>query len=175
MTTTGAILGTLAIAGDRSLQRPRIRPRDVALGLGIAAALYGTFQIGDRLARRLLVSGDDEIDEIYGLRELRPKDEIAARLAAVIGPAEELYWRGLLQRSLSRAWGTIPGAALASLAYGGAHLVTGNAALVGAASVAGLYWSTLAAAGVPMAALITSHVVWDIWIFLVAPTNKRSA
>jgi hypothetical protein len=68
--------------------------------------------------------------------------------------------------------GRLPGAAAASLAYGGAHLVTGNVALIGAAGVAGLYWSVLAAMGAPMAALITSHVVWDIWIFLVAPTRS---
>jgi membrane protease YdiL (CAAX protease family) len=171
MTATGAILGALAIAGDPSFQRPRLRARDVAFGVGIAAGLYGIFQIGDKVARRLLPSGDRQIAQIYELRELRTKHEIAARLAAIVGPAEELFWRGLLQRSLSHAWGRLPGTAAASLAYGGAHLVTGNPALIGAAGVAGLYWSVLAAAGVPMAALITSHIVWDIWIFLVAPTE----
>lgn len=172
MTTTGAILGTIAIAGDRSLQRPQLRARDVALGLGIAAGLYGIFQVGDRMARRILPSGDENISDIYELRELRPKDEIALRLAAVVGPAEELFWRGLLQRSIARRWGSLPAAAAATFAYGGAHLVTGNPALIGAATVAGLYWSTLALLGVPMAALVVSHVTWDIWIFLVAPTRE---
>ena len=108
MTATGAVLGTLAIAGDRSLQRPRLRPRDVALGLGAAAGLYGAFQLGDRLARRVLPSGDENIGEIYALRDIAPKDEIALRLAAVIGPAEELFWRGLLQRSISARIGRVP-------------------------------------------------------------------
>lgn len=173
MTTTGAILGTLAIAGDRSLQRPRFRARDVALGVGIAAGLYGVFQIGDRMARRVLPSGDGNIRDIYELRDLRPKDEIALRLAAVIGPAEELFWRGLVQGSMARAFGQAPAALVSTAAYGGAHLVTGNPALIGAATVAGLYWSVCAALGVPMAALIISHVAWDIWIFLVAPTSPR--
>ncbi len=171
MTTTGAILGTLAIAGDRSLQRPRLRARDVALGLGIAAGLYGIFQVGDRMARRVLPSGAENIGHIYELRELRPKDEIALRLAAIVGPAEELFWRGLLQRSIARRWGSMPAAAAAAVAYGGAHIVTGNPALIGAASVAGLYWSAFSAVRVPMAALVVSHIVWDIWIFLVAPTH----
>ena len=172
MTTTGAILGTLAIAGDRSLQQPRLRARDVALGLGIAAGLYGVFQVGDRMARRILPSGNENIRDIYELRSLRPKDEIAMRLAAVIGPTEELFWRGLLQRSIARRWGGPPAAVAATIAYGGAHLVTGNPALIGAATVAGLYWSALALLGAPMAALIVSHVVWDIWIFLIAPTRE---
>ena len=58
-------------------------------------------------------------------------------------------------------------------AYGGAHLVTANPALIGAATVAGLYWSLLASLGMPMAALIVSHVVWDVYIFLVAPTRPE--
>ena len=172
MTTTGAILGALAIAGDRSLQRPKLRARDVMFGLGIAAGLYGIFQVGDRMARKILPAGDENIGDIYKLRELRPKDEIALRLAAVVGPAEELFWRGLLQRSIARRWGGVPAAVGATAAYGGAHLITGNPALIGAATVAGLYWSVLAFFGVPMAALIVSHVTWDIWIFLVAPTRE---
>jgi len=172
MTATGAILGALAIAGDPSLQRPRVRPKDVALGIGIAAGLYAIFQVGDRMARRALPAGDENIGDIYQLREIRPKDEIALRLAAVIGPAEELFWRGLLQRSLAERTGKNRAALVATAVYGGAHLVTGNPALIGAATVAGLYWSLLARLGAPMAALVVSHVVWDIWIFLVAPTKE---
>jgi membrane protease YdiL (CAAX protease family) len=171
MTATGAILGTLAIAGDRSLQRPRLRPRDVAVGLGTAAGLYGVFQLGDRLARRVLPSGDENIGDIYALRDIAPKDEIAVRLAAVIGPAEELFWRGLVQRSISARLGRVPGALAATAAYGGAHVVTGNPALIGAATVAGAYWSALALIGMPMPALIVSHTAWDIWIFLIASTQ----
>ena len=174
MTNTGAILGTLAIASDVSLQRPRIRGRDVALGLVIAAGLYGIFQVGDRMARRILPAGDENIGDIYQLRHLRPKEEIALRLGAVVGPAEELFWRGLIQRSAMRRFGAIPGSSLAAGAYGGAHLVTGNPALIGAATIAGIYWSIWAAVGAPMAALITSHIVWDIWIFLLAPTQAVS-
>lgn len=175
MTKTGVTLGTLAVLADAELRRARPRPRDVALGLGIAAGLYGIFRIGDRLARAAMPRGDEQISEIYALRELRPKAEIAARLAAVVGPAEELFWRGYLQRRFSSAWGRRRGALAAAAAYGGAHLVTRNATLIGAAAVAGLYWSALRALGAPMAALVVSHVVWDIWIFLVSPTEPPIA
>ena len=144
------------------------------LGFGIAAGLYGVFKIGDHLARRVLPSGGDNIADIYALRELRPRDEIAFRLAAVIGPAEELFWRGLLQRSVSRAWGPVGGAFVSAGAYGGAHLVTGNPTLIGAATTAGLWWSLFGAVGAPMAALIISHVAWDIYIFLVSPTGDTT-
>lgn len=171
MTVTGLALGSLALTTDRQLRRPRLTIGDVLLGLSSAAGLYVVFQIGDRLARRLLNQGSREIADIYALRSLRPRLEIAARLAAIIGPAEELFWRGYVMRRLVRRGGPWRGAALASALYGGAHLVAGNVTLTGAASIAGIYWSALAARGMPMPALIVSHIAWDIWIFLVAPTD----
>jgi len=164
MTATGLTLGALALAGGEG-QRLRPRPRDIPLGLLIAAGLYEIFQVGDRKAREIVPHGEAQIREIYALREIRPQGEIALRLATVIGPAEELFWRGWLQRRI----GWLPAAA----AYGGAHLASGNTTLIGAAATAGMYWGALAALGAPMTALIVSHVVWDIWIFLVRPTEPE--
>jgi membrane protease YdiL (CAAX protease family) len=174
MTKTGIALGWLSLATEPDLGRLRPRANDVALGVGSAAALYGIFQAGDRLARRLMPRGAEDIGQVYELRNLRPAPEIAARLALVIGPAEELFWRGFVQRRLASRFGRWPGAALASVAYAGAHVSTGNLTLVGAAGTAGAFWSTLAAAGFPMPALIVSHVAWDLWIFLIAPTQPAS-
>jgi len=174
MTATGVILGGLAMATDSRLRRPRLGLRDVLLGLLSAAGLYAVFQVGDRLARRLLRQGGQEIADIYALRQLRPQWEIAARLAAIVGPAEELFWRGYVMRPLTRRLGKWRGAAVASALYGGAHVVTGNLTLTGAATIAGLYWSVLGALGLPMPALIVSHVAWDIWIFLVQPTDAQA-
>lgn len=165
MTLTGFLLGTMALANEAELRRLRFRERDVALGLLSAAGLYAIFQAGDRMARAVMPKGSQEIGDIYALRSLRPKSEIAKRLATIIGPAEELFWRGFVQRRIGA-----PGAAVA---YGGAHLVTGNATLIGAATVAGIYWGLLRAIGMSMPALITSHVAWDIWIFLLAPTEPE--
>jgi CAAX protease family protein len=171
MTLTGLALGSVALSAEPELRRLKPRTRDVALGLASAAGLYGVFQLGDRMARRIMPKGGDEIDQVYALRRLRPTPELAARLAFVIAPAEELFWRGFLQRRLARRFGRWRAAALASAAYGGAHVITGNLTLTGAAGVAGAYWSALAAAGMSMPALIASHVGWDIWIFLLAPTT----
>ncbi len=171
MTRTGATLGALALIGDPTLRRARPRPRDLLLGAGIAGALYAVFTVGDRTARRVLPAGGREIGDIYSLRQLRPHGELAARLALVVAPAEELFWRGLLQRALARRLGRGRGAVAASLLYGGAHLCTGNLTLIAAATVAGAGWSGLAAAGAPMPSLIVSHSIWDVWIFLVQPTQ----
>src|SRR5438552_16257688 len=92
MTTTGFTLGALALASGEA-ERVRPRWRDIPLGIVIAMGLFAVFQVGDRQARRVMPRGDAQIKEIYALREIRPKEEIAIRLATVIGPAEELFWR----------------------------------------------------------------------------------
>jgi len=171
MTRTGIGLGGLAVLLSGPARRARIHPWHVPLGLLSAGILYLTFQAGDRFARRYVPSGDAEIREIYALRTLRPRPEIAARLATVIGPAEEVFWRGLVQAALMRRFGRWRGAALAAGAYGGVHLTSGNFTLIGAAGVAGAHWCALYAAGLPLGVLIVSHVAWDVWIFLVQPTG----
>ncbi|MFI5259042.1 MAG: CPBP family intramembrane glutamic endopeptidase [Candidatus Limnocylindrales bacterium] len=172
MTATGLMLGGLALATNPSLRRTRIGAREVVAGLASAAALYGTFKIGDRFARRFVPGGDDQIRDIYSLRDLSPRQETAARLVTIIGPAEELFWRGLVQESLMRRYGRWTGATMAAVAYSAVHVTTGNFTLMGAAGVAGAHWSALYAAGVPIGALIVSHCAWDVWIFLVQPTGE---
>ena len=100
----------------------RIRPRDVPLGLG--AGRTALRHVRRRRPVRAAVRA-----------RRRPRDprastrcgrcgrasEIAARLAFVIGPAEELFWRGIVQEALMRRFGRWPGAALAAMAYGGVH------------------------------------------------------
>ena len=43
MTWTGLTLGSLALLTSRPARRVRVGPSEIALGLGSAAALYGTF------------------------------------------------------------------------------------------------------------------------------------
>jgi hypothetical protein len=175
MTWTGIGLGSFALITSSRSRRLRPQWWHLPAGLASAGALYLTFRVGDRFARQFVPGGDAQIRDIYALRTLRPKPEIAARLALLVGPAEEIFWRGLVQSALMRRYGRWPGAALAALAYGGVHVVTGNFTLMGAAGVAGAHWCTLYAAGVPLGALIVSHTTWDIWIFLVQPTGEIDA
>jgi membrane protease YdiL (CAAX protease family) len=174
MTSTGLALGGLALAAEPALRRTRIRPRDVAAGLVSAGVLYLIFQIGDRLARLIMPQGGAEIEAIYSLKKLRPRPELMARLGFIIGPAEELFWRGFVQERLMGYYGRLTGTILGTAAYGGAHLVSGNMTLIGAASIAGAFWGGLFGLGVPLGALIVSHIVWDIVIFLIAPTMQLS-
>lgn len=171
MTATATVLGSVARTRREAPVGLRLRLRHVVQGTAIAAGLYGVFRVGDAAARRVLPRSAGDIDAIYGLRSGHDPKAIALRLATVIGPAEELFWRGYLQGLLSERWGRWRGSALAAGAYAAVHVPSGNPTLVGAAAVAGTYWSALAAAGVDMESLIVSHVLWDIVIFLVAPVS----
>jgi len=164
-------LGAYALAVEPALRHERPRLRDVFKGLGSAAGLYAIFQVGDRMARRIMPAGDREISGIYELRKAAPPEAIGAVLALVIGPGEELFWRGLVQRGLMRRFGRLRGTLLASSIYGGVHLVSMNLTLTGAAATAGLFWGAIYAREQRIAPMIISHVSWDIWIFLVAPTE----
>lgn len=160
-----------ALINEPSLRRERPRPRDLLTGLGSAAALYGIFQVGDRMARRIMPAGDQDIRAIYALRTSAPRPAIATALALVIGPGEEIFWHGFVQRNLQRRYGSVPAWLLTSAVYGAIHLVSENLTLTGAAATAGLFWGGIFAREGRLPSLILSHVSWDIWIFLVAPTE----
>ncbi len=163
-------LGTYALYANPDLRRTRLKPADIPRGIASAGALYGIFQLGDRLARRIMPNGPAEIDEIYRKRGLAPDRLIATALVVLIAPGEELFWRGLINRYLAERLGPVLGNAAGATVYGAIHLVSGNLTLTGAAGVAGAFWSLEHLGQARMAPLIVSHVAWDVWIFLVRPT-----
>jgi uncharacterized protein len=164
-------LGAYALYANPDLRTTRLKSADVARGIASAGLLYAIFQVGDRFARRVMPDGRAEIDDIYRKRGLAPDPFIAATLALLIAPGEELFWRGLVNRYLAQQLGPVVGNATGATIYGAIHLVSGNLTLTGAAGVAGAFWSLEQLAQGRMAPLIVSHVVWDVWIFLVRPTG----
>lgn len=170
MTMGAGSLGLYALGARPELRKQWPRSRDVVPGLASATGLYFLFQVGDRLARRVMPSGEEDIAGVYELRNSAPGPLIALLLAGDIGPSEELFWRGLVQEGLMRRFGRVRGAAATAVTYGLVHVVTGNLTLTAAAGVAGAYWGAEYALSPRLGPLLVSHVAWDIWIFLVAPT-----
>jgi uncharacterized protein len=164
-------LGAYALYANPDLRKTRLTPPDVVRGIASAGLLYGVFTVGDRFARKVMPSGGADIDAIYGKRGLASDAFIATSLALLIAPGEELFWRGLVNRYLAQQLGPVAGNAAGATIYGAIHLVSGNLTLTGAATVAGAFWSLQHLEDGRMASLIVSHVVWDVWIFLVRPTT----
>jgi membrane protease YdiL (CAAX protease family) len=174
MTFGAGGLGLYALVARPELLDERPQRRDLAPGLLSAAGLYCIFQIGDRMARRIMPSGAEDISSVYELRTLAPVPLIAGLLVSVIGPSEELFWRGLVQAAFVRRMGKARGTLAAAAAYGAVHLVTGNLTLTAAATTAGSYWGAEYALRERLRPLIVSHILWDVWIFLMAPTPGAS-
>ncbi|HYA49397.1 MAG TPA: type II CAAX endopeptidase family protein [Burkholderiales bacterium] len=143
--------------------------RKTAWGLASAALLYAVFASGRLAAFKLFPFAASGIASVYGLKNGASVLRIVLLLGLVIGPGEELVWRGFLQenlgRGLSRGWGF----ALTALAYALVHAASGNVMLVLAAGVCGVYWGVMYRIFRSPVLNIVSHTAWDLFIFIVRP------
>jgi len=87
----------------------------------------------------------------------------------IIGPGEELFWRGFLQRRFQIEKGPFQGFLLATLLYTGVHIGSGNVMLVLAAGICGLFWGFLYLRTGSLLLNVVSHTAWDMAIFLFFP------
>ncbi len=146
------------------------RWRWLPLGAGLAAALYGVFWLGNELAGVLLPSAHAQVGAIYQIRSGTDPRVIGLALVFLIAPAEEIFWRGFVQKNLEhcrfqRWWAVLVGAGI----YAAVHIWSGNLMLVGAALTAGLFWGSVLATSGNLWPGILSHAVWDVAVFLLWP------
>ncbi len=142
--------------------------RMAAAGVAAAAVLYGIFYVGNAAARWLLPGAPGHISQVYELKTGTNRWLIGLLLLAVIGPGEEILWRGYIQRRLVGLAGRL-GLPLAVAAYGAVHIPSGNPLLVAAALVCGAYWAMLYHRFDALWLNGVSHALWDIAIFLLWP------
>ncbi len=149
-------------------------PVQVLAGVAIAFALWGVFWIGDKAAAWMFGFARPEVDAVYAMKEGSPAWMIALLLLVLIGPAEEFFWRGYVQRTLGRL---LPGRRAADAAfllttavYALVHLWSFNFMLVMAALVAGAVWGLIYRLRPQLLpALILSHALWDALVFVLLP------
>ena len=136
---------------------------NVLLGIGIAVALWGVFWLGDKVSSWMFDFARPQVDSIYGMKEGESPWLLAALLLLLIGPAEEIFWRGYVQRTLSKRWNPNAGFVVATLIYALVHAGSCNFMLVMAALVVGAAWGALYRFFPNrFAAIILSHAVWDV-------------
>ena len=140
-------------------------------GLGVlaAAALYGLFLAGNALSRQILPFAGAGISEVYGFKTGAGLPRIVILMALLIGPGEELFWRGFLQRRFQAHFGGLAGWLLATAIYAVVHAGSGNPMLVLAAVVCGLFWGFLFLRTRSVWLVAVSHTVWDLAVFVVFP------
>ena len=164
----GAVIGAYGLVAQRGVLGDLFATDagDVALGVVAAAVLWAVFWIGDRLLTRLLPRLSAEVDDLYAVRGETTRARMPFVLA-VIGPAEEIFWRGLIQ---SRA-----GIAVALVAYALVHVWERKPILLVAALVGGAFWGGLYAWTGSLVAPIVSHLLWDLAIIVWFPTRRAPA
>ena len=141
----------------------------ITVGLISAFLLYGVFYAGNVLSRELFHFAGREIGNVYAFRGDASPARIALLMTLVIGPGEELIWRGFVQRHLAGRFGDIRGLVFATLFYTGVHLFTGNIMLVLAALTCGAFWGVLYMKTGSMLVNCISHTAWDLAVFILFP------
>ncbi len=171
MTTSAVVLTTLATLSCREcVTTLRFTPGQIVAGVAIAAVLWGVFWVGDKVSQLMFSFARPEVDMIYGMKTGTDPVVVGLLLLLIIGPAEELFWRGFVQRSLSARWGADAAFAVTLVLYTVIHVWAFNVMLLLAALVVGGCWGLLYRLR-PQAlpALIVSHAVWDVCAFVLFP------
>ncbi len=148
----------------------RFSPFNILLGVVIAASLWGVFWIGEWCSTALFDFARPQVDNIYGMKEGESHWLLTFLMLFLIGPAEEIYWRGYVQNSLSQRWGANMGFVVTTLIYGVVHASSCNFMLTMAAMVAGAAWGLLYRFFPErFSAIIMSHAIWDVAVFIWFP------
>lgn len=143
---------------------------NVLLGVGIAVGLWCLFWVGDKVSSCLFDFARPQVDTIYGMKAGESPWLLSFLMLFLIGPAEEIFWRGYVQRTLSVRWGANAGFAVATALYALVHAGSCNFMLVMAALVAGVVWGGLYRFFPErFSAIILSHALWDVAVFIWFP------
>ena len=171
MTISGIILTSYSLWADKTCLKPiRLGLVDILLGIGIAVALWSVFWVGDKLSSLMFDFARPQVDTIYDMKDGENPWILSFLLLFIIGPAEEIFWRGYLQNNLSKRFSPNMGFILTTLAYSLVHIFKFNFMLIMAAAVAGFIWGLLYRFFPNrLGAIVLSHALWDCAVFIWFP------
>lgn len=115
--------------------------RGILIGVSIGILLYAFFWFGAQIANSI-PGFPAQVSAVYNFRGNFPISAIAALLLFPIGPAEALYWQGMIQRHLNLKVKPSIAVALTSVLYTLIHLPTLNPSLMFVSLVVGLTWGS---------------------------------
>ena len=151
-------------------KRISITPSNIFYGILIAVALWGVFWLGDKFSQLLFDFARPQVDTIYGMKDGESPWLLTVLLLFLIGPAEEIFWRGYVQQTLSLRWNPNVGFVVTTLVYALVHAGSFNFMLVMAAMVAGAAWGLLYRFFPErFTAIVISHALWDVAVFIWFP------
>ena len=153
------------------LSRRDISLKNLFWGAAAAVVLYAIFAAGNWLSRLLFDFAGPELSGIYAIGEQGNIWVIALVLLCITSPAEEIFWRGFVQRWCQCKAGGFAGWILGGLFYAGVHIASCNLMLTLAALVAGLFWGFIYWRTKNLFICIVSHAFWTVAAFVLWPFN----
>lgn len=161
---TSLLLQREQLARDYAFQK-----QDVRTGLLAAAFLYVVFWVGHLVSTQILPFAASQVGSIYDIRAGQNVWILSVLMLFIIGPAEEIFWRGFIQNRLSKKIGLWIGFIVSVALYTLVHIWSFNFMLIAAAALCGVFWGLLYAITGRIWPCIISHAVWDVVIFIVLP------
>lgn len=172
---TIALIAALTFAVDRGYGR-RLKEdfrsgllRKAGIGAASAIVLLAVFAVCRAAALHLFPFAAAGIAQIYALKTGLPVIRVILLIGLVIGPGEELFWRGFFQEQAGATTGRVYGFILTALFYASVHLSSGNIMLILAAAVCGIFWGGLYLRFRSTLLNIISHTLWDLLVFVIFP------
>ena len=142
-------------------------------GLVAGLALYVATRVVVALAARFRAVAR-QVRDAYAPAEREGFVRPLALTLLVSVPGEELFYRGLTQRTLAGTWLGLGGGALAAwLLYVVANTPSRSLPIIAGAVVGGFVWGALAWWSGGIVAPLASHVVWTGMMLLVPPRVGR--
>ena len=173
LTSSASLLAVLGLGLSRRDWRAlfRFKLRYVWLGPLSALVLYGVFWMGKECSTLLFPFASKQISHVYLNKAQLDVRAIGLLLFFIMGPAEEIYWHGFVQRLLSQRFGSWRGLFLTTTIYSLVHVVALNFMLLVAAAVCGFFWGWLYQREQSLITVILSHSLWDVLIFVIFPLS----
>lgn len=170
MAAAGTLTGLSLLFGKDWKTTISFDLKDIALGVGSAAALWGVFYFGNEISNLLFDFARPQVDSVYAMKDGENPICLALALLFWIGPAEEIFWRGYVQRKLEDTklgkWGAL---IVATLIYALVHIWAFNFMLLMAALVCGVFWGLMYTLNRNLTTVVISHAIWDVAVFILFP------
>lgn len=170
MTCAAVVLTSFAFIFGKTWKDIHVTNKEIALGFFSAIILWIVFYIGDKVSGLLFSFARPQVEAVYDMKEGTSLYLISFILLFIIGPAEEIFWRGYIQKNLSMRFNANIGFAITTLIYALVHVWAFNFMLFMAALVVGTIWGLMYRFRPKnLTAIIISHAIWDFMVFILFP------
>jgi len=173
MSVSASILIFLSVFFDKKsiINGFSFNVKDIFIGLASAVVLWFVFYVGDYVSSFIFDFSKTQVANIYSMKDGGNLFVIGALLLLLIGPAEEIFWRGFVQKRLGDKYGEWTAFFATTLIYALAHVWSFNFMLIMSALVCGGFWGLLYKWNKNLLTLVISHAVWDLAVFILFPVK----